>query len=54
MDFLHEMYEEVNEGGAYDLSEAFDTVDYHIITIKLKSLGIKESTISWFTSYLSD
>ena len=37
-----------------DLSKAFDTVDHNVIKLKLKSLGIKESSVSWFVSYLSN
>ena len=36
----------------WDLSKAFDTVDHNIIKLKLKSLGVKESSITWFSSYL--
>ncbi len=36
-----------------DLSKAFDTVDHGIIKIKLKALGVKESSIQWFVSYLT-
>ena len=58
IDFLNEIYEEVDQGGAcgvlfLDLSKAFDTVDHGIIKIKLKALGVKESSIQWFTSYLT-
>ena len=59
VDFLHQIYSEVNEGGVcgllfLDLSKAFDTVDHNVIRLKLKSLGIKETSVSWFVSYLSD
>ena len=36
-----------------DLSKAFDTVNHQIIKIKLKALGIKETSLDWFVSYLS-
>ncbi len=57
IDFLHNIYGEIDEGGAcgvlfLDLSKAFDTVDHDIIKIKLKSLGLKEAAITWFSSYL--
>ena len=59
IDFLHHIYSEIDGGGAcgvlfLDLSKAFDTVDHKIIKIKLKSLGIKESSLNWFVSYLED
>ncbi len=58
VDFLHNIYEEINEGGAcgvlfLDLSKAFDTVNHEVIKIKLKALGIKESSLDWFVCYLS-
>jgi ribonuclease P/MRP protein subunit RPP40 len=36
-----------------DLQKAFDTVDHHILMIKLKALGFDEPTIAWFQSYLN-
>ena len=58
VDFLHHIYEEIDGGGAcgvlfLDLSKAFDTVNHDIIWIKLKALGVKELSISWFVSYLT-
>ncbi len=58
-DFLNEIYEEVDGGGScgvlfLDLAKAFDTVDHHILEIKLRALGFKVSTVSWFSSYLSN
>ena len=58
VDFLHHIYGEVDGGGAcgvlfLDLSKAFDTVNHEIIRIKLKALGVKESSVSWFVSYLT-
>ena len=58
IDFLHHIYEEVDGGGAcgvlfLDLSKAFDTVNHDIIRLKLKALGVKESSVSWFVTYLS-
>ncbi len=37
-----------------DLKKAFDTVDHHILLRKLRGLGLKESSISWFSSYLNN
>ena len=59
IDLLHNIYETVDGGGAcgvlfLDLSKAFDTVDHSIVRTKLKAFGIKESSISWFLSYLSN
>ena len=35
-----------------DLSSAFDTLDHNILIRRLKNIGIKDSVLSWFTSYL--
>lgn len=37
-----------------DLEKAFDTVDHSILIGKLKALGLTQSSISWFQSYLKD
>ena len=35
-----------------DLSSAFDTLDHNILIRRLQNIGIKDSVLSWFTSYL--
>ena len=37
-----------------DLQKAFDTIDHSILLEKTKCLSFSESTIRWFTSYLSN
>ena len=37
-----------------DLSKAFDTISHDILLNKLKYYGIKNTPLSWFSSYLSD
>ena len=36
-----------------DLTKAFDTVNHTIVLQKLASYGVNDSTLSWFSSYLS-
>ena len=35
-----------------DLKKAFDTVDHDILCQKLRSIGLKQSCVSWFDTYL--
>ena len=37
-----------------DLQKAFDTFNHSILLTKLKAIGLSGSTVSWFSSYLSD
>ena len=58
IDFLNGIYGDIEakKGGGVlflDLKKAFDTVDHNILLLKLKGLGLKESSVSWFRSYLS-
>lgn len=37
-----------------DLQKAFDTVNHSILLMKLKAMGLTQSSLMWFSSYLSD
>ena len=37
-----------------DLRKAFDTINHQIIIDKLKKLGVRDTALTWFISYLAD
>lgn len=37
-----------------DLSKAFDTVDHHILRLRLSSIGLSDQAVGWFENYLSE
>ena len=45
---------EVTAAVMLDMSAAFDMVDHGLLLIKLAELGLTESSIKWFRSYLSE
>ncbi len=57
--FLHNVYAGIDQGCAVgvlflDLAKAFDSVDHNILLDKLRCLGFKASSVTWFKSYLSN
>ncbi len=59
IDFLHAIYQGIDNGETsgvlfLDLRKAFDTVDHYILLRKLRSIGLKESAVTWFRSYLTN
>ena len=59
LNFLDEVYNNIENGDLsgvlfLDLKKAFDTVDHCILCRKIRSLGVKESSVSWLKSYLTN
>ena len=58
IELVNRIYNFFNEnkytlGVFIDLSKAFDTVNHNTLLKKLKLYGIENSSLKWFTSYLS-
>ena len=59
MEFLNIVYNNINDNhDSYiiflDLKKAFDTVCHKLLLNKLKNIGLRNRTVDWFRSYLSD
>ena len=59
VNLVSNIYNSFNEnkftlGVFIDLSKAFDTVNHNILLNKLSLYGIKNNSLKWFSSYLSD
>ena len=60
MVYLTDYIKQEQDNGNYvgmvlrDLQKAFDTVDYSILIQKLKALGLDDSALNWFRSYLHE
>ena len=53
---IHESFENNNYtlGVFIDFSKAFDTIDHPILFKKLENYGIKDTSLAWFRSYLTN
>ncbi len=59
VEFLDKIYQAIDHGGVggvlfLDLAKAFDTVEHATLLEKLKCLGFRYGTTSWFALYLND
>ncbi|KAG8267360.1 hypothetical protein J6590_108680 [Homalodisca vitripennis] len=59
MDLVEFIIDNLEEGNTItsiflDLSKAFDCLGHNLILAKLQSLGIQQSALKWFESYLSE
>ena len=59
LDVSDHILKNMNDGKAtaaifLDLKKAFDTVNHRLLIEKLKHIGIKDNTLNWFISYLSN
>ena len=57
LDFLDNIFTNVDKGVPsgvlfLDLRKAFDTVDHEVLLSKLKHIGVRNSSVEWFRSYL--
>ena len=59
IDFLHHIFTGMDDGETsgvlfLDLKNSFDTVDHYLLLRKLRGIGLKEVSVSWFASYLGN
>ena len=57
--FLKNIGNQIDEGNipvglCFDFSKAFDSLDHKILLSKLEKIGIKDSVLNWFKSFLTD
>ena len=59
LNFLSVVYDDLDSGKipvgiCYDMSKAFDSMNHELLLSKLSGLGLSESCVKWFGSYLRD
>ena len=54
VEFLDVENGRLNEAVFFDLKKAFDTVNHRILCCKLSAMGLANSSIMWFESYLAN